>query len=56
MIGLKVDASFRIFQISPRALSGVGEENSKFTYFLFKFCNKASELEMNFYQIKTMTL
>ena len=53
MIGLKVNVSFWIFQISPKSCSHVGEENSKFTYFWFsvpcgKLCNTFSELEMIF--------
>ena len=57
MIGLKVNASFWIFQISPKARSDVGEENSKFTYFWFtvlcgKLCNTFSELEMNLFRLK----
>ena len=57
MIGLKVNMSFCIFQISPKARSNVGEENFKFTYFWFsvlcgKLCHTFSELEMNFFRLK----
>ena len=57
MIGLKVNLLFWISQISPKARSDVGEENSKFTYFWFnvlcgKLCNTFSELEMNFFRLK----
>ena len=57
MIGLKVNVSFWILQISPKARSDVGEENYKFTYFWFSvLCGKlgdtVSELEMNFFRLK----